>query len=84
MVTELVPPAIEPVRVPPSVPVPLLRLRATPVVEVTLAGFPEASWDWTTTLKAAPAVGLVGLIEVMASFVAIAPPAVTVNLAVPT
>ncbi len=47
---------------------------------MTLAGFAEASWDWATTLKAAPAVGRVGLIEVMASFVAIAPPAVTVSL----
>ena len=59
--TELAPLAIEPVRVPPSVPVPVWRLRATPVVEVTLAGLPLASWAWTTTLKAAPADGLAGV-----------------------
>ena len=80
--TELAPFAMEPVVVPPSVPVPVLRLRETPVVESTLAGLPLASWDWTTTLKGTPAVGLTPpLTEVISSFVAVpAPaPAVTVN-----
>ncbi len=71
--TEFAPLAIVPLRVPPSVPLPVARLSRTPVALVTLAGFPEPSWAWTVTLKLAPAVGLVGLIEVMTSWVA--PPA---------
>jgi hypothetical protein len=83
IVTELVPFAMEPVRVPPSVPEPALRLSETAVREVTLAGVPATSCDWTTTLKAAPAVGLCGLIEVIASFAAAPAPAVTLNASVP-
>jgi len=81
-VTELAPFAMEPVRVPPSVPVPVPRPREMAVLEVTLAGLPPSSWAWTTTLKGAPTVGLTPpLTEVIASFVAVpAPaPAVTVN-----
>jgi len=50
------------------------------VVEVTLAGFAGGVLGLDDDAEAAPAVGHVGLIEVMASFVAIAPPAVTVSL----
>src|SRR4051812_36513105 len=43
---------------PPSVPVPLLTLRTTPVFEPTTAGLPDASFDCTATLKGVAAVGL--------------------------
>jgi hypothetical protein len=70
-VTELVPAVMVPVSVPPNVPVPVFRLRLTPVPVTTLAALPFASWDCTTTLKAVPAVGLdPPLTEVIASFVA--------------
>ena len=71
--------AIVPVRVPPRVPVPVLRVRATAVADVTLAALPLASWDWTTTLKAVPAMGLAPpLTEVIASLVGV--PATTVKV----
>jgi len=54
----LVPFAIALVRVPPSVPVPVSRESANPVVAVTLARLPYASCDSTMTVNAVPAAGL--------------------------
>jgi hypothetical protein len=59
-----------PVRVPPSVPVPVLRERLTPVLLTTLLGTPAAVCDCTTTGKPTPAVGLAPeLTEVITSLV---------------
>src|SRR6516164_7201756 len=69
MVTELCPAAIVPVSVPPSVPVPVARLSWTPVAVVTGDAVPADVWDCTVALNVLPAVGLVGLMEVIASFV---------------
>ncbi len=77
IVTACAPLVMVPIRVPPSVPVPLVRLSTMAVSDVTLAAFPSGSCDWTVTLKMAPAVGLAGLIEVIASFEAVPGPAVT-------
>src|SRR5438309_745159 len=68
MVMVLVPAAIVPVNVPPSVPLPVLRLKATPVLAATLSAPPLPFCACTTTEKAVPAVGLVPpFTEVMAS-----------------
>ena len=68
-----------PLKVPPSVPLPVFTLRATPVAGLTLAGFPFASCDCTTTEKPVPAVGLLPpLMDVIASFVGV--PAVILKL----
>jgi len=72
IVTEFVPAAIVPVSDPPRVPVPALRLRVTPVLAATLAGFPLASCACTTTEKAVPAVGLAPpFTEVIANLLAV-------------
>src|SRR5437763_16579053 len=70
MVTELVPAVIEPEVVPPRVPVPLVRDNCTAVDATTLAAFPLASCACTVALKALPAVGLDGAIDVITSLVA--------------
>ena len=71
MVTEFVPAAIVPVSVPPKVPVPVLRLRPTPVLSTALDGLPLLSWACTTTENPVPAVGFAPpFTEVIASLVA--------------
>ena len=59
----LVPLRIVPVSVPLSVPEPLALLRVITVLVVTFAGLLEASRDCTVTLKATPAVPVVGTTE---------------------
>ena len=72
IVTWLDPAVIVPVRVPPSVPVPVLRLSVTAVALATAVAAPALSWAATTTEKLTPAVGLVPpLTEVIASLVAV-------------
>ena len=69
MVTELLPARIIPVRVPPNVPVPVVRLSVTVVSVNTVTGVPAAVCACTTTLKPMPAVGLIPpLMEVIANF----------------
>ena len=72
--------AIVPVRVPPSVPVPVLRPRETPVADVTLTAAPPAVWLSTVTVNEPPTIGLAGLIEVIASLVGVAAITVTTGL----
>jgi hypothetical protein len=61
---------IVPVKVPPRVPVPPVRLRVTDVLLVTFAATPPAVCDWTTTENEVPTVGLAPpLTDVTASFV---------------
>src|SRR5579862_1841352 len=99
MVTLLWPLLMVPVRVPPRVPVPVLRLRLMIVFEVTLDGLPLASRERTMTEKPVSATGFAPpLIDVIASWVAtpaltvtlravravFAVPSVAVNVAVPT
>ena len=71
IVTELEPALIVPVKVPLTVPVPVpvFSVRLTPVFALTLAAWPFASWDWTTTGKATAAVGFAPPLMVIASFV---------------
>jgi len=57
MVTWLAPAGIVPVRLPPRVPVPVFRLRRTEVAVFTFRLIPPRSRAWTTTGKAATAVG---------------------------
>src|SRR5438876_5415394 len=57
MVIVLVPAVIVPVKLPPSVPVPVFRLRLIPVFALTLLKLPFASCDLTVTGKAVPAIG---------------------------
>ena len=59
-----------PVSVPLSVPAPVALLRVIVVLLVGLDGLPLASCDCTVTLKAVPAVPVVGTV-VYASFVAV-------------
>ena len=69
---EFVPAVIVRVSVPPRVPVPAFRLKVTPVLATTLAGFPLASCACTTTEKATPAVGFEPpLTEVIANLLAV-------------
>jgi hypothetical protein len=72
IVTEFVPLRIVPerLRFPTRVPVPVLTLSVTPVSLVTFRALPLLSWAWTVTLKALPAVGVDGLIAVIASLLA--------------
>ena len=72
-----VPLVIEPVSVPPNVPVPVARVRTKSVLPVTLLALPFASCDCTVTLNATPACGDAGLTFVTANLVAGA--GVTVN-----
>ena len=69
--------AIVPVSVPPSVPVPVLRVMLRFVSAETGTALPTESCDCTTIENEFPAVGLAGLIEVIASFDTA--PATTVN-----
>ena len=62
-VTELVPAEIVPVRGPVRIPVPVVKARLKLVSAATVLALPETSCAWTTTLNAAPAVGLVGLAD---------------------
>ena len=71
MVTLLLPLEIVPVKVPLNDPAPVPLERVIVVAEVTLAGFPFASCDWTVTLKGVPAVPVEGTV-VYASLVAVA------------
>ena len=59
----LVPLRIVPVSVPLSIPEPLATLKIIVVLLVTSAGVLEASCDCTVTLKATPAVPVVGTTE---------------------
>src|SRR5262245_56890855 len=61
---------MDPVNVPLSVPLPVALVKVMVVVLVGLLGLPLASCDCTVTLKAVPAVPVVGT-EVYASFVAV-------------
>ena len=63
--------------VPPNVPVPVFRVMLTSVLAETSTGFAAASWDCTTIENDAPAAGLLGVTEMIASFEAA--PASTVN-----
>ena len=75
------PVAIVPASVPPNVPVPVLRLKLTPVFAVTFRATPLSSWACTITGKPPPAVGLLPpLIDVTTSFVGSLPAVVTVNV----
>jgi len=61
---------IVPFRVPPKIPVPVNRLRLIEVTLNTLAGVPLASWAWTVTENAVPAIGFAPpFTEVIVSFV---------------
>ena len=69
IVAELDPELIVPVSVPPSVPVPVALVRVMVVFCVTFVAVPLPFSDTTVTEKALPAVGLAGLIVVMANCV---------------
>ena len=51
-----------PVSIPLNVPPPLAVLKLIVVLLVGLDGLPSASWDCTVTLKAVPAVPVVGTV----------------------
>lgn len=71
IVTEPVPLRIVPVRVPPRVPDPDVRVRVTRVSDVTDDALWSASCACTVTEKEAPAAGLTGVIAEMDSSVAV-------------
>ena len=62
IVTLLLPFGIVPVSVPLRVPPPVALDKVIVVPEVTFAGFPLGSCDWTVTEKAVPAVPVDGMV----------------------